>query len=237
MEQILNAITLKTADYGENDKMLTLFSLEKGIVCVGAKGVKRDKARLKFTAEPFCFSEFVITEKSGRKTLKNATCRKSYFRICQNLKAYFCASVTAEFVLTFFKDYAEVLVFENLVFALENYLAGKTNITLVKFLLEGLSQAGYGLDFSGCAICGEEISDRVFLNAGASSFLCENCKGEGCKEFRTATYQKLKSINEKGYEELVEEDGEDIINCLKLLKLYVQSRSGVKLRSFDFVLG
>jgi len=84
MEQILNAITLKTADYGENDKMLTLFSLEKGIVCVGAKGVKRDKARLKFTAEPFCFSEFVITEKSGRKTLKNATCRKSYFRICHN---------------------------------------------------------------------------------------------------------------------------------------------------------
>ena len=136
MEEIINAITLKTADYGESDKMLTLFSLEKGVVCVGAKGVKKDKARLKFTAEPFCFSELVYTEKCGRKTLKNATCRKSYFRISQNIKAYFCACVMSEFVTTFFTDNAEEELFERIIFALENFLEGKTYTTLIKFLLD-----------------------------------------------------------------------------------------------------
>ena len=236
MEEIINAITLKTADYGENDKMLTLFSLEKGIVCLGAKGIKRDKARLKFTAEPFCFSEIIYTEKSDRKTLKNATCRKSYFKICQNLQAYFCACVTAEFVLNFFSDQPETELFENLVFALENYLQGKTKITLIKFLLQGLSLAGYGLDFNGCSECGEDISDRIFLNAQASSFLCESCKKEGDTEFRISTYYKLKSINSMDYQELTEESGEDLINCIKLLKLYIFSRTGEKLKSFEFVL-
>lgn len=235
MEEIINAITLKTADYGESDKMLTLFSLEKGVVCVGAKGVKKDKARLKFTAEPFCFSELVYTEKCGRKTLKNATCRKSYFRISQNIKAYFCACVMSEFVTTFFTDNAEEELFERVIFALENFLEGKTYTTLIKFLLEGLFYAGYGLDFSGCNECGGVIGDRVFLNPQASSFLCEGCSA-GAIEFRINTYRKLKSIAHTEFSALGQEESEDITNCLKLLNRYVYSRSGQKLRSFEFVL-
>ena len=235
MEEIINAITLKTADYGESDKMLTLFSLEKCIVYVGAKGVKKDKARLKFTAEPFCFSEIIFTEKNGRRTLKNATCRKSYFRISQNIKAYFCACVLAEFVTAFFTDSPEEGLFEAIVLALESFLAGKTSVTLIKFLLEGLSYAGYGLDFSGCNECGGQIEDRVFLNPQASSFLCEGCS-EGAIEFRIATYRKLKSIYQTEFSDLQEEQGEEILNCLKLLKRYVFSRSGQKLKSFEFVL-
>lgn len=235
MEEIINAITLKTADYGESDKMLTLFSLEKGLVCVGAKGIKKDKARLKFTAEPFCFSEIEYTEKNGRKTLKNATCRKSYFRISQNVKAYFCACVLSEFTTTFFTDIPEEGLFETIVLALENFLKGKTSITLIKFLLEGLSFAGYGLDFSGCSECGGEIENRVFLSPQASSFLCEGCQ-EGAVEFRIGTYLKLKQISQTDFLDLEEEDSEEITNCLKLLKRCVFSRFGQKMKSFDFVL-
>ncbi len=235
MEEIINAITLKTVDYAESDKMLTLFSLEKGLVCIGAKGVKKDKARLKFTAEPFCFSEIVYTEKSGRKTLKNATCRKSYFRISQNLKAYFCACVLAEFTTTFFTDSPEEELFEAMVLTLENFLEGKTSVALIKFLIEGLSLAGYGLDFSGCNDCGGEIGDRVFLNPQASSFLCEGCS-EGAIEFRIGTYRKLKSIAQTDFSALKEEESEEIANCLKLLNRCVYSRLGQKLKSFEFVL-
>ena len=45
MEEKLNAITLKAVDYGESDKILTLFSLEKGVISATVKGVKKDKAK------------------------------------------------------------------------------------------------------------------------------------------------------------------------------------------------
>lgn len=56
----LTAITLRAVNYGDNDKILTLFSLEEGIISVRAKGVKKARAKLKFASEPFCYGCFEI---------------------------------------------------------------------------------------------------------------------------------------------------------------------------------
>jgi len=41
MEIKVNALALKSVDYKDNDKMLTLFSIERGLLSAGIKGVKR----------------------------------------------------------------------------------------------------------------------------------------------------------------------------------------------------
>ena len=137
MEEKLNAVTLRAVDYGESDKILTLFSLEKGVVSAVAKGVKKDKAKLKFVAEPFCFSELLISEKQGRRSITGASCHKSYFKLCQNLNSYFSACVVSEFISNFFKD-SEEDIFTSLILTLENMLKGISLSSLVKFILIGL---------------------------------------------------------------------------------------------------
>ena len=61
MELIVNGLMLKSADYKENDKILTLLTAEKGKITAGIKGVRKAKAKLKFAAQPFCFAEYVLS--------------------------------------------------------------------------------------------------------------------------------------------------------------------------------
>ena len=63
MEIKVDALVLRTADFGENDKMLTLFSLQRGKLSAAAKGVRKAGAKLRFAAQPFCFAEYVLAEK------------------------------------------------------------------------------------------------------------------------------------------------------------------------------
>ncbi len=234
MEEKINAITLKAVDYGESDKIITFFSLEKGVVSAVAKGVKKDKAKLKFVAEPFCFCEIILNEKLGRYSVTNAICHKSYFKLSQDLNAYFSACVMAEFIINFFKE-SEESVFADLILALENMLNGISLSTLVKFILQGLSFAGYGLDFDGCYKCGREIEDRVFIDVDSSCFLCEDCDMENSFEFKISTYTRLLHINSRGFKELDLEQ-EYTKNCLKLLDNYIYHRLGFRLKSLQFII-
>ena len=55
MEFKTDALVLRTVDYGENDKMVTLFAADRGKIGVCMKGVKKANAKLKFAAQPFAF--------------------------------------------------------------------------------------------------------------------------------------------------------------------------------------
>ncbi|MBQ0098986.1 MAG: recombination protein O N-terminal domain-containing protein, partial [Firmicutes bacterium] len=46
MEEKLSGIVVSSISYGENDKILNIFTLEKGIVSAKIKGVKKAGAKL-----------------------------------------------------------------------------------------------------------------------------------------------------------------------------------------------
>ena len=52
MEIKVNALMIRATDYGENDKILTLLTAERGKISAGIKGVKKAGAKLKFAALP-----------------------------------------------------------------------------------------------------------------------------------------------------------------------------------------
>ncbi len=234
MEEILNAVTLKSTDYGENDKMITFFTLERGVISVGAKGVKKDKARLKFSAEPFCFSSIKISEKCGRLTLVNADCKRSYFSLTSDLSAYFSACLISECTAFLFKNEANEYAFKSLITAYETMLGGAKKSVAVKFLSDALALAGYGYDFSGCYNCGEELNGSVFLSKDAEAFLCSSCMKEGDIKFSFSTYLRLKQIDKSSYEELTDEQSDN--NCLKLLSYAYKEKIGIKFNSMDMLL-
>ena len=63
MEEKVDALVLRSANYRDDDKILTLFTLQQGKVTAAAKGVKKAGAKLKFAAQPFCFAEYVLAKK------------------------------------------------------------------------------------------------------------------------------------------------------------------------------
>ena len=79
MEEKCRAIVLRAVDYKDNDKILTLFSLEYGIISSAIRGVKKPKAKLKFAAQPFCFCEYVFNVKGDKRSVISADIIESFY--------------------------------------------------------------------------------------------------------------------------------------------------------------
>ena len=234
MEEKLTGLVIAKTDYGENDRIVKVFTLEKGAVSATMKGVKKAGAKLRFASEPFCFAEFLFSERVGRRTVTGATLNDSFYPLREDVTRFFAAGTVLEFIRCFAK---ENITSPNLFFCAIDCLkemayGDKTpRYTLCKFLLAALKITGYALNADSCVSCGAEITGRVFFNPFSGGFLCGNCNnGEG-REINAATYYALKKIN--GGQQLTEEE---TVYLLRLLDYYVKNKTEEKLTSLQELL-
>ena len=104
MNYKVNGITLFGVNYRESDKILTLFTLEKGKIGAAARGVRKINSGMKQIAEPFCFSEAVISEKSGRKTIIEINSFDSFYPVRTDVKKYFAGACALELTNAFMPE-------------------------------------------------------------------------------------------------------------------------------------
>jgi DNA repair protein RecO (recombination protein O) len=89
MEEIkLKGIVIKADDYKDSDKLVTIFSAEKGLIRARARGVKKNKAKLAFAVQPFAFIEFMLSERNGFYTVINATSIDQFFGLTADFDNY-----------------------------------------------------------------------------------------------------------------------------------------------------
>jgi len=93
------AIVLKTVDYKDSDKRLTLLTAEGQILSVVAKGIKKPSAKLKFAAQVFAFCEYTIADKNGYYTLAGASQIESLFALTYDTGSFAASSVMVEVAL------------------------------------------------------------------------------------------------------------------------------------------
>jgi len=73
------AIVLRHADYGENDRMLTLLAPTMGLVSVSARGARKATSRNLTATELFSAGEYLLYEKGEHFTLTSFHLRESYY--------------------------------------------------------------------------------------------------------------------------------------------------------------
>ena len=235
MEEKMSGIVLGGVSFGENDKILNLFTLEKGVVSAKIKGVKKAGAKLKFASEPFCFAEFIFTKRGENRTVIGASLIDSFYPLREDLFKYFCAGAVVEFVKRFYReDIVSSDTFLLTVEALKTiaYGDGRAKATLVKFLLDALKVAGFALNLSGCAKCLDKINGKVFFDYRSGAFLCEDCFDGTGREISFLTFSAL----QKAEKNQLEEKDEGTIKALKLLEYYIEYRTDEKLNSLKEML-
>ncbi len=248
MEEKYNAICIRTVSYKDNDKMLTLFTLENGIVDCILRGVKKPDAKLKFAAEVFCFAEYVIAEKSGRRTVTEANQIDDFYDLRLDIDKYYAAAAIIEYVRFFCqKEENNYELFLNVVNAFKAIEAGcvSPETVLVKFYMEGLKEAGYGITFDNCQTCGKEITDRVFFDFDNCVFKCLDCADYTCTEMRHSTYKFLSELKKTKLSDLKCQKPtysptftkESAINALKFYDFFIRDKIGVEIKSNAIILG
>ena len=196
MEFKADALVLRAADWREYDKIVTLFTAERGKLSAALKGVKRAGAKLKFAAQPFCFAEFVFAEKAGRNTVISASLHDGFYALREDICCYYAAVVICEACdKLLFEGMENASLFLRAVRALgklsslaegggtaggagalEDGKSGSSYV-LLQFLLTALKEAGYPVTAAACPHCGEGLSGRMRFDMESGAFGCEACGG------------------------------------------------------------
>ncbi|HSO56992.1 MAG TPA: DNA repair protein RecO [Paenisporosarcina sp.] len=94
----IEGIVLKTQDYGEANKIVTLFSREGGKITAMARGAKKPASRLAAITQPFTHGTFLIQQGRGMGTMQQGEQVESYRHIRQDIEATAYASFIVELI-------------------------------------------------------------------------------------------------------------------------------------------
>ena len=201
MEEIkIRGIVVKAIDYKDSDKLITIFSAEKGLITARVRGVKKAKAKLAFAVQPFAFVEFMLMAKSGFYTVINATSIDQFFDITTDFDNYIlmlaCLEVCA-------KTIKENDVNESLFILLLNslkmvcYQDVSAMVVFIKFMFESLKSLGFAMELGECACCGEKLNDKLFaFSYDYNGMLCGKCSNKNeYLQLSLGEYAVLKNID------------------------------------------
>ncbi len=233
MDFIAEALVLRAADYGENDKILTLLTANSGRISAGIKGVRKAGAKLKFAAQPFCFAQYNISKRGERYTVTGCSECESFFELGLDVNKFYAASAVAEaaLALTFEgDDCAEML--RDCLSAFALMCSGDECEALVKFLLSALKKSGYGIALENCTECGKDLteSEKLRFDMDAGAFTCFDC-GDGPGASRV-TYNVLRRAVGKSFEaDYITSDGYK--RALRLIREYISYKLGSSFKSLS----
>ena len=173
-----DALLLRAVDYGENDKIVTLLTAERGKIAAGMKGVKKASAKLKYASQPFCFAEYVLAEKGGRYTVTQACLHEGFYNLRTHIESFYAAATITEVCDAF--AYEAMPSGELLVAAVEALHAIEAQPeapmpATVAFLLRAVAFAGYPVTAGDCPVCGKKIVGRRYFDLGSGIFNCAEC--------------------------------------------------------------
>ncbi len=233
MERKTEGIVLRTIDYQENDKILTLFSPTLGRITVSAKGVKKPKAKLAFAAQPFCFAEYILAEKGGRYTMTNAYLHESFFALRQDILRFYAACAMAEVCLTvLYERESHEGLFIALIEGLKALALTEEDVAegVVAFMLVALRECGYPVALSLSEEQEEDIGERLYFDFADGRFSSfDNCeRGERAS---LSTYHTLRKCAGLTYAEERTKGGRK--RALRLLKAFLSEKTEEKFENLS----
>ena len=218
-EQKCDAIVLKTADYKDYDKVLTIFSADFGKQKVLLKGCKREKAKQRYAGQPFFFGEFLIAKGKGYDIVTTVAPKKTFIDLTKDYDAYLNASLVLKTIdMSCLSQTSErqFLLLLTYLTVLEKYL-NHSELFTCKFFVEHLKMQGLSLNINECSNCGNLLKEAYF-DTIQNSFVCENCRTYQSLPIKNSQFFVLKQFDEKKFMSLVDLDyNESEIKALKTI--------------------
>jgi DNA repair protein RecO (recombination protein O) len=193
-------IVLRSIRYGEADRILHVYTMDRGRVSAIAKGVRKTRSRFGGRLEPFFRLRLMLHE--GRSDLMTVTAAETvaaYPRLREDARALDGAARACEAVARVFDDgdpHAGVFnLLANELALLDAEPAGATRANALAFRLKLLLAAGFAPQLGGCASCGER-EHLVGFSGAAGGVVCAACEAgsfaldQGAHDFLVAALGK-----------------------------------------------
>lgn len=225
MQYKTKGIIIRRRNFGEADRILTIYTEHRGKVSVIAKGVRKPLSKLAGHLELFYLSDLHIAEGKNLHTITGAILVDDYKNIRENPQKINQMYYIAELIDKLIHEHEASKDIFNLLMETVNYIEkNESPLLLVYFELQLLSQLGHKPELEVCAKCRKKLKPENNFWDNSAGVICANC----------AAGSSLKKIDDKIIKilRLLIKNNHAIINKLKLSKnLEMEIRNLV----FDFL--
>ncbi len=225
-------IVIGVVDYKEKDKLITLFSLQLGVVTAVLKSVKSKTAKLRACGQLFCFGEFVLVKNNGRYTITAVDVIDQFYDLTLDYDQFFMASQIIYTIPTVLTDVSIADQLFLLVIKLLKqltYQKADGKLCLLKYMLEVFRMTGYEIVFDSCSNCQKSMTKDVYLDINLGNFVCVRCSTVTSKLLPPKVFDTLSTIDKVDLDNLSELSVENRLQSLNVLITNFYYRYGKKL--------
>lgn len=173
------AVVLRRTDFGEADRLLTLFSPDLGKLKAVAKGARKPQSRKTGHVELFMRSKFLIAEGRDLGIVTQAETIDTYAPLREDLVRATYAGYLVELLDRFTVEEDPHRDIYDLLTRTLGWLAeGGDSLLIARYYeLRLLSLAGFQPRLFNCVSCGEAIREEdQFFSAEMGGLLCPTCR-------------------------------------------------------------
>lgn len=185
MHTEVKGLVLRTVDLKESDRLLTIFTEEKGIVTALARGARSLKSRKMAATQQFCYSSFVLYEQGDKYQIKECSLIESFFGIRNSIEGLALAAYIVEVLADVGVEDKEVDLLRLALNSLYAISSGKYSLDKVKavFEMRSVSILGFMPEVISCKRCDKREGD-FFFDIMAGAIECFDChkKAEAAHE-------------------------------------------------------
>jgi DNA repair protein RecO (recombination protein O) len=204
------AVVLRHSDWGEADRLLTIFTSYKGKLRAIAKGVRKLNSRKAGHLEPFTLVNLMLARGRDFWIVTQAEMVESFSHIREDLKLTGEASYLIELIERFTYEEQENHGLYQILDESLKRLDGRDDVFVVTryFELRLFDHLGYRPQLVNCVNCGKEIKpEDQFFSFEKGGILCPSCGNtvnqvspisvnalKYLRHFQRSSYSEVKSV-------------------------------------------
>ena len=160
----VKGLVIRTVDIKETDRLVTIFTEERGAVTALARGARSLKSRKMSSTMQFCYGKFVLYGQGDKFWIKEAELIESFFDIRNSIEGLALAAYIAEILSDVTVEEAERELLRLSLNSLYAIGSGKYSLSKVKavFEIRAASILGFMPDVLACHECGKRDGDFFF---------------------------------------------------------------------------
>lgn len=175
------AINLKSYPLKEADKIIVMYSKDKGLIKAVAKGTKKPKSSLGARMESFIANTLLLAKGRNLDVVSQAETINSFNNTRKDLDKIFYSMYITEIINNFGieNDPCSEETYELLFNALKAIADAPSKkdilLTVLKFQLKIMQISGFSPEFKTCLKCGCHIEDNAYFLLNEGGIICAQC--------------------------------------------------------------
>lgn len=238
----VNAIVLRRINFGETDRIVTLYARERGKISGIAKGSRKPISRLSGPTEILTYGKYQLATGKQLDVVTQAEVKESFPRIHGDLSRIAHATYMDELADKLVEERApNADIFDLLLSAL--YLMERPNDpqkVVHMFELQFMGLLGYEPALSKCVRCREPLpAGEVFFSPSLGGTVCRDCAPlpEDAIQISRETVETMRELLEADAPKVEEmEIPQEVMDQIaRVMRWYIRYRAERELKSLEFL--